>query len=216
MSSSLPKVKNADRKVRLGKILRDKRKRVRLYLLTAGLLFTILGFSFSTPSSQKSVENVSISQGRSFSTEPVAVDKALLGKSDIKDKDGSSPQRIIISSLDIDLPVRQAEVIRGYWEVFDDSAGFGVGSSYPGEKGNQVIFAHAKEGLFLPLKKAKVGQNVIILTKDNWYEYKIEEIKEVLPSQTETIASTEDETLTLYTCSGFSDSKRLIVVAKRI
>ena len=56
----------------------------------------------------------------------------------------------------------------------------------------------------------------MILTKEKWYEYEIKEIKEVLPSQTETIAPTKEETLTLYTCSGFSDSKRLIVIAKRI
>lgn len=214
MSSSVRKIKNTDEKVRLKKILRNKTKRARLYLLIAGLFFIILGFSFSGFSSNKSIDNSTVSEINSFSTEPVVVDKALLEKTDTERKDKFPPQRIIISSLDIDLSVRQAKVVNGYWEVFDDLAGFGLGSSYPGEIGNQVIFAHGRKGLFLPLKKAELGQKIMILTKEKWYEYEIKEIKEVLPSQTETIAPTKEETLTLYTCSGFSDSKRLIVIAK--
>lgn len=218
MSSSVRKIKNADKKssLKIKRILKNKRKRARLYLLLGGILLLTLGFSFSKPSVKDSSVSSGISEINSFSTEPVTIDKALLEKSDIKKKDELSPQRIIVPSLEIDLPVRQARVINGYWEVFDESAGFGIGSSYPGEKGNQVIFAHARQGLFLPLKKAKTGQKIMVLTKDKWYEYEIKEIKEVSPSQTETIAPTEEETLTLYTCSGFSDSKRLIVIAKRI
>ena len=43
-----------------------------------------------------------------------------------------------------------------------------------------------------------------------------EEIKLAYPNEVEVIAPTEDETLTLYTCSGFNDEKRLVVVGKRI
>ena len=50
----------------------------------------------------------------------------------------------------------------------------------------------------------------------SWYSYEVVDIKEVYPNQTEVIEETDDETLTLYTCSGFADSKRLIVVAKRV
>lgn len=39
--------------------------------------------------------------------------------------------------------------------------------------------------------------------------------KEVLPESVEVVAPTTDETLTLYTCTGFADQKRLIVTAKR-
>ena len=49
-----------------------------------------------------------------------------------------------------------------------------------------------------------------------WFNYTVSEIKEVIPSQIEVIAPTPDETLTLYTCSGFGDSMRLIVIAKRV
>ncbi|QQS38694.1 sortase [Candidatus Woesebacteria bacterium] len=149
------------------------------------------------------------------------------------DNDSETPTRIIIPSVNIDLEVKTAEVINGYWEVFDDKAGWGKGSGIPGKAGNQVIFAHAREGLFEPLKKVKVKDSVYVLSVsdirengvDNnyissevstkaWHAYEITSITEVFPNETQVIKPTEDETLTLYTCSGYKDSKRLIVVAK--
>lgn len=142
------------------------------------------------------------------------------------------PKRIIIPEVSIDLEIQEALAVNGYWEVFDDKAGWGEGSGIPGENGNQVVFAHAREGLFKPLGDIEQGASVYILTKNeiqgdselqgdlpnergDWYEYEVVEIKEVLPSQIEVIAPTEEEILTLYTCSGFGDQKRLVIVAER-
>lgn len=125
------------------------------------------------------------------------------------------PKKIIIPTLSINLEIKKAEIINGYWEVFPDAAAWGSGSGLPGKTGNQVIFAHAHDGLFLPLKNIKVGMSIYVLTDNDWYQYSVKEIKEVYPSQVEVISPTEDETLTLYTCSGFKDSKRLIVISKR-
>lgn len=147
-----------------------------------------------------------------FESEPVSVQ----GFGEERVDENKLPERILIPDLSIDLPVKKAKIINGYWEVFSDSAGWGEGSGLPGKAGNQVIFAHVREGLFLPLKGVKEGMSVYVLTDDEWFSYEVEEIKEVFPNQTEVIAPTEDETLTLYTCSGFDDSKRLIVVAKRL
>lgn len=126
------------------------------------------------------------------------------------------PQRIVVPAISTDIAVKPAKVIKGKWEVFEDSAAFGLGSTEPGKAGNTVIFAHARKGLFLPLRDIKNSDKVYLMTKDKWFAYEVKEIKEVLPSDISVIKPTEDETLTLYTCSGFADSKRLIVVAKRI
>jgi len=219
MSAALRKVKSDQKDVSLKRVLQDKRKRMRLFLLVSGILLLVWGFSLSNSSVPRDSQpklNSSISgEVSSFSQEPIQVDKALLGGQNNKVKLKSPPIRIIIPDLDIDLPVKEAKVINGFWEVFADSAGFGVGSSYPEDVGNQVIFAHARKGLFLPLKDTKAGQMIYILTKNSWFSYKIEAIKEVLPNQLEVIAPTNEAVLTLYTCSGFADSKRFIVIAKR-
>ncbi len=217
MSVALRKVKTGKSESSLKGILQNRRKRIRLFLLVSGILLLGFGFSLSgIPTSGSNQEQKISNSGEvvSFSQEPVRVDKSLLLEKINKSK--NPPIRIIIPSLDIDLPIKEAKVVKGYWEVFEDVAGFGLGSAYPEEVGNQVIFAHARKGLFLPLKNVKAGQMVYVLTREKWYSYKINEIKEVLPSQIEVIAPTSESILTLYTCSGFSDSKRLIVKAVKV
>ena len=181
-------------------------------LVSAGLLL-------SWPSSDRKAadqpDTVESSQAQTFSTEPVKIEEGLLKPVGKSQKDLKPPVRVVIPDVSIDLPVKVAKVVKGYWEVFPQGAGFGLGSAYPDEVGNQVIFAHAREGLFFPLKDVKIGQKVIVFTQDKWYSYTISDIKVVNPNQIEVIAPTDDATLTLYTCSGFADSKRLIVTAKK-
>lgn len=128
----------------------------------------------------------------------------------------SLPTRIIIPSVSIDTSVKKALIISGFWQVFPDSAAWGEQSGIPGQIGNQVIFAHKRSELFLPLKDIAVGAKIYVLTDDKSYSYEVKEIKEVKPNQIEVVAPTTDETLTLYTCSGFGDIERLIVIAKRV
>jgi LPXTG-site transpeptidase (sortase) family protein len=143
--------------------------------------------------------------------EPIKIDPNLLSTKEQL----QPPERIIIPGQKINLPIIEAKVVNGYWELSETTASHGIGSANPGEIGNIVIFAHAREGLFLSLKNVKENDEVFVLTKDRWYRYQVKEIKDINPDQTEVIAPTKDETLTLYTCSGFMDSTRRIVIAKR-
>ena len=129
--------------------------------------------------------------------------------------DEDKPKRITIPKLSIDLEVNEANIIDGFWEVFDTKAGWGKGSSPPGFVGNQVIFAHARKGLFGNLDKIEINDNIYVFNEGERYLYNVTEIMEVYPGETEVISMTDDERLTLYTCSGFRDQKRLVVIAKR-
>lgn len=195
---------------------------LKLFLL--GVFFLAVYFVLNSPSSppssyrhleeEEKTPSLSEVEEYTFAQEPVKVDARLT-----KNKEQESfnpPVRIIIPSLSVDLEVETAPIVKGYWKVFPDKAGFGQGSAFPGQKGNQVIFAHAREGLFLPLKEIKEEDEIYVLTDNGWFFYEVREIKTVLPEQIEVIAPTDDETLTLFTCSGFADTKRLIIVAKRV
>ncbi len=127
-----------------------------------------------------------------------------------------NPIRILIPSLQIDLPIQPSRLVGGYWEVSEKTASFGLGSAPPGNIGNTVIFAHAREGLFLPLKKITFGKDIYVLSPDQWYQYRVDEIREVLPTDVYVVQKTIDNRLTLFTCSGFLDSKRLVVIAKPV
>lgn len=174
-----------------------KKNRLPILLLLAGC------FLISLPLLYKP-------HGASKPSSPIHIDAKLLQKKD----SAAPPIGILIPGLSVDLPIKESKVINGYWEVADSTANHGEGSASPGENGNIVIFAHAKPNLFAPLRDIKKGDTIYILTNDKWYRYSVKETKLVDPSQTEVIKPTTSEVLTLYTCSGFLDSKRLIVKAR--
>lgn len=171
-----------------------------------GIVFIIIGISILL------IKDSQITaKDQTLEDEPVSV----VGLSANVIEENKVPRQILIPSLSLDLPVKKAEVINGYWEVFDDTAAWGNGSGIPGEKGNTVIFAHAKKELFAPIKNIEIGSKIIVFTDKNTYQYTVESLEEVSPRTTRVISATEDETVTLYTCSGYNDSKRFIVKAKR-
>lgn len=191
----------------------NNKKPSKLALAVSFIFFgTLLIFGGQNNYYQEKKQEISQRLSGSFEEEPIVLN----GFKDTSQIGSKLPVRIVIPSLTIDLLVNKANVINGYWEVFPDKAGWGVESGVPGQSGNTVVFAHAKEGLFGPLRKIREGSKVYIMTKETWYEYSVDDIQEVFPTQTQVIEDSEEEILTLYTCSGFADSKRLIVKAKRL
>lgn len=125
----------------------------------------------------------------------------------------SSPQRISIPRLGIDLPVQESKIKDGYWTISETSANHGLGTAGPGESGKDVIFAHARESLFANLKNARLNDLVTVEANNKQYTYQVTTIKEVNSNDLEVIIPTSSEQLVLYTCSGLYGSKRLIVTA---
>ncbi len=140
---------------------------------------------------------------------PIKIDKKLLQSKALE----NIPVKILIPKADIDLKVTPSKVVDGYWELSETTASYGLGSGLPGSKSNTVIFAHAREGLFFNLKDVKLKDTIYVFTKNKWYQYKVNKITAVFPDQKEVIEPTKKETLTLYTCTGFNDEKRLVVAA---
>lgn len=140
---------------------------------------------------------------------PIEISSSLLTSKEIQ----NDPVRILIPKVGIDLKVVNAQIVNGYWELSEDTASYGLGSGKPGAKGNTVIFAHARDGLFYNLKEIKQDDVIYVFTKNNWFRYKVNKITQVFPNQKEVIEPTKNEVLTLYTCTGFLDEKRLIVTA---
>lgn len=145
----------------------------------------------------------------SANTDPIRADTELLN---IREP-SQPPSRIVIPKHSIDLSVVEAKVKNGFWETSETQASHGIGSANPSDRGNIVIFAHARNGLFGPIRNISLGTQVYILTKDHWFTYVVDTVKLVAPDAVEVIRQTDKETLTLFTCSGFLDSKRLVVTA---
>jgi LPXTG-site transpeptidase (sortase) family protein len=124
------------------------------------------------------------------------------------------PVRIIIRELNIDLPVIPAKIQNNNWETTTNGASYLISSALPGETGNSIIYAHDWASLFGPLNQAERGMTVDIEYKDKTNKSFVI-IGSALVSDRESsiLDKTPDKRLTLFTCAGFLDSKRLVTVA---
>lgn len=125
------------------------------------------------------------------------------------------PVQISIPKVRIDLPVFEAKAEDDVWEISDEGASYLLGSGVPGQKGNVIIYGHNKVKLFGPIRRLKIGDEIkVINKKGEEFVYKVKETKIVSPEEISVLAPTKEPTLTLYTCTGFLDSKRFVVVGK--
>lgn len=122
------------------------------------------------------------------------------------------PAFISIPSIKMNLIVAPGVIVNNEWTLFDDKISWLSTSDTPGQ-GNVILYGHNRVGLFGDLKKLSIGDEIRI--KDNSgkeYLYEVTETRKVLPSDTDAIISDKNQ-LTLYTCDGTFDQKRLVVIA---
>ncbi len=124
------------------------------------------------------------------------------------------PAQVAIHDVNIDVPVYPATISNGQWPVIENGASYLSTSPLPGEKGNSVIYAHNWKNLFGNLVNTKPGEEVVITYKDGSKKtFVIEYTSTVSPNESTILAPSKDKRITLYTCTGFLDSKRFVVVA---
>lgn len=125
------------------------------------------------------------------------------------------PIGIQISSINLSLPVKPSEITNKKWTSSADSISYLKSSVIPGEKGNSILYGHNWPNLLGHLNKTKVGDKVNIIYSDNSVRnFEIEYLTIVSPSETSILNNSDDNRITLYTCTGFLDTKRLVAVAK--
>lgn len=129
-------------------------------------------------------------------------------------EENDTPQRINIPKISANIAIKKAFVEKGTWQTFDDSASFGVGSSYLNNaEGSTVVFAHARNKLFSKLNDLKEGDFIYVYGSLKPYEYRVNQKMYVYPDDISFLAQNFGKSLILFTCYGPSDEKRVIVVA---
>ena len=121
--------------------------------------------------------------------------------------------RVVVSRVNINLPIRKG-VIGG--TVRDGIAYHYPGTSWPGGGSNTYLYAHARAGSFLNLKKMREGDIVRLhLVTGGWVRYKVIKVKRVRWNDGRWTLLTASEKLTLQTCTGNTKTAdRLVVRAK--
>lgn len=124
---------------------------------------------------------------------------------------------IKIPTANIELPIESSEIIDGIWQVSETGASHLISSAYPGEPSNIVLYGHNRKHLFSNLDVAQLGDTVTLTTADGkMYLYKITAKQIVKPSEIDVVLPTTHEVLTVYTCTGFLDSLRLVITAEPV
>lgn len=125
------------------------------------------------------------------------------------------PTWISIPAVDIELPVAETALSGSTWQIADNAISHLQISANPGEDGPIILYGHNTNDRFGPIRWLTVGKTITLNIKGNKsYVYTITKIVEVDPSQVNVLTSEKGQTLILYTCSGFADLKRFVVIAK--
>lgn len=125
-----------------------------------------------------------------------------------------TPVRIIIPSQKIDEGIYGAKITNGQWETTDKGISYLLSSPVPGAKGNSVLYGHNWESLLGKLVNVKPGQKIqIVLDNGQTRTFTVKYTSVVDPNETHILAQTNDNRITIYTCTGFLDSKRFVAIA---
>lgn len=127
--------------------------------------------------------------------------------------------RIQLPRLRIDLPIKEGDLVRDTVDQqTPEHAAFHLpGTAIPGDGSNTYVYAHARDGMFLTLWDAKVGDEVLVLTPDGrTLRYVVREVHpRIPPAETKWVLPTSTERLTLQTSTGPDpDDPRFVVVAE--
>jgi sortase A len=156
--------------------------------------------------------------------EPVRVTMTLPGDANtppakspekVAPKPGTVIGRIEMPSLQLSTPLLEGSddgtLSRGAGHIED--------TPFPGEAGNVGVAGH-RDTVFRPLKRAKVGDELLLTTSDRVYRYRIAKTIIVDPKDVYVLDPTEQPTLTLVTCYPFEfighAPRRFIVQAQLV
>ena len=130
----------------------------------------------------------------------------------------TSEDRLIISKIGVNAPIVETD---------NEAYGLSLGAwlmpigTRPGEIGNTIISGHRFKYLppnnltFYLFHKLEVGDLVYIIWEGKDLYYKISEIKVVENTDLSVIEPSDDERLTMFTCTPiYSTKQRLVVIAK--
>lgn len=147
-----------------------------------------------------------------FSPNPLTFEKV---PKEIIKAGNQTPKTLEIPSINVDLPIFPSKIKGKTWQTTTIGVSYLATTPIPGNKGNSVIYGHNWTSLLGSLPKVTPGQDVFITMQNGERRrFKVEYTAIVSPSQTYIIDNTPDTRITIYTCTGFLDSKRFVVVAK--
>jgi LPXTG-site transpeptidase (sortase) family protein len=127
------------------------------------------------------------------------------------------PIKLYIPKLSKILAVSDGQVINNRWIISETGVSYLTSSVLPGKVGNSVFYGHNKAEILGGLPRLAAGDLIyVVLDNGEFAKYQVFETKEVSPNQVQILNDSDEARLTIYTCSGFLDQARFVVVARLI
>ncbi len=129
----------------------------------------------------------------------------------------NQPVKLIIPKLSKTLSITEGEVVKNRWTIAETGVSFLSDSALPGTSGNSVIYGHNRANILGQLNHINPGDKIyVLLESGEFIKYEVVEEKEISKYQVEILSQSADSRLTIFTCSGFLDSSRFVVIAKEL
>lgn len=117
----------------------------------------------------------------------------------------------------VDVAIKEAGIVNGIWQVHPNEVSYLKTSDGIGGSSNIILYGHNKINVLGPIRHIKIGAVIELTGSDgNVYKYEVTKTDTVKPDNLVYLNELDRETLTIYTCTGFLDTERFIVVANRI
>lgn len=124
------------------------------------------------------------------------------------------PTRISIPSQKINNLVFSASITNNYWETTDGGISYLSSTPIPGNTGNSVFYGHNWPSILGNLTKIRPGNEIkVYLNNGEVKTFVVKYTSVVNPEDSDILSASTDERITIYTCTGFLDSKRFVAVA---
>lgn len=135
---------------------------------------------------------------------------------------------ILIPRLAVESELTHAPIVGQEWDIsrLRDEVAHLAGTVYPGEPGNVVLAGHvtvpgAGWGPFRELDLLQPGDEIFIEHDGGAYTYIVSEMRVVDPTDIEVAYPTDDDRLTLITCSDWDEeadtyAKRIVIIAYQV
>ncbi len=124
------------------------------------------------------------------------------------------PIKIVIKRIHLNAPIKSVQMYNNKWPTLTNSVAYLLHSPLPGSKGNSILYGHNWASLLARLNEVQPGDEIALYFSNNHMKKFTVQAKAIVnPDQADILSPTQDHRITLYTCTGFLDSKRLVVTA---
>jgi LPXTG-site transpeptidase (sortase) family protein len=128
--------------------------------------------------------------------------------------DTGKPTQITFHRFELTMDVKEAIVTENDWQIHDDAVSY-LKNSGTINGGNIILYAHNEKSEFGRIIELGTQDIITLKTKTGERKYQVTQAFEGTPQDLWPLQTQEDQ-LTMYTCSGLFDSKRFFVIAKPI